>query len=156
MSGCPPFLKAQPTFVPACVMERSTSSLSSGDPQDAPTLPSHTVERGKKKKRTHPLWLKGTEVSPSPSQAWPVEHCTLWCINICLWLKFKQPCVAARHNRKPSSKGKCLLQWWPKEQLPAADRILLAGPACGVIIKHLATGHWPLGCSHPFSNGYVL
>lgn len=131
-------------------------------PMTSSRVPLHHVtqwlrkKKKKKKKGTYPLWRKGTEVSPSPSQAWPVEHCTLWCINICLWLKFKQPCVAARHNRKPSSKGKCLLQGWPKEQLPAKDRILLARLACGVIIKHLATGHWPLGCSHPFSNGPVL
>lgn len=77
----------------------------------------------------------------SLSQAWPVEHCTLWCINICLWLKFKQPSVAARHNRKPTSKGKCLLQWWPKEPPPAKYHIWLAGSACGVTIKPLATGH---------------
>lgn len=115
-------------------------------PATSRMVPLHQVPLWKGKQggggRTHPLWRKVTEVSHFPSQAWPVEHCTLWCINICLWLKFKQPCVAARHNRKPTSKGKCLLPWWPKEQLPAEESIWLARPACGVILKHLATGHW--------------
>lgn len=154
MSGSPPFWKHIPSLLPVYVLQRSTCSPSSNDlPGWSHFTMSHSGKgKEKKKKRIHPLWRKGTEVSPSPSQAWPVEHCTLRCINICLWLKFKQPSVAARHNRKPTSKGKCLLQWWPKEQLPAKDRIWLAGPACGVIIKHLATGHWPLatGVFPPF------
>lgn len=53
----------------------------------------------------------------------------LWCINICLWLKFKQSSVAARHNRKPTSKGKCLLQHWPKQRLPASKTLASARPA---------------------------
>lgn len=144
MSGHPPFGKHIPSLCLCTFWEETHAALTQ---LTSSMVPLHHVTQWKekkgKKKRTHPLWLKGTEVSHSPSQAWPVEHSTLWCINICLWLKFKQPCVAARHNRKPSSKGKCLLQWWPKEQLPAKDRIWLAGPACGVIIKHLATGMFP-------------
>lgn len=53
----------------------------------------------------------------------------LWCINICLWLKFKQPSVAARHNRTPTSKGKCLLQHWPTQRLPAIEPLASARPA---------------------------
>lgn len=142
MSGRPPFWMHNPGL---CLCMFWKEAHAAWAQMTSSMVPLHHVTQWKgkkKKKRTYPLWLKGTEVSHSPSQAWPVEHCTLWCINICLWLKFKQPCVAARHNRKPSSKGKCLLQWWPKEQLPAKDRILLARPACGIIIKHLATGHW--------------
>lgn len=138
MSGRPLFWKHIPSLR-TCTFWREAHAASSNDIQYGPTLPCHGG-KGRGKKRTYPLWLKGTEVSPS--QAWPVEHCTVWCINICLWLKFKQPCVAARHNRKPTSKGKCLLQWGPKEQVPAKDHIWLARHVCGVIIKHLATGRW--------------
>lgn len=157
-----------PSLEKAAPQVRAWNSLGKKRTQSEPKWPrgwSHFTCRsgkpkgggGEKKKKTHPPWLQGTEVSPSASQAWPVEHCTLWCINICLWRKFKQPCVAARHNRKPTSKGKCLLQWWPKEQLPANVCIWLARPACSAITQHLATSHWPLGYSHPLSYGdYIL
>ena len=134
--------------MPGCVWESSTGSPRSCDLQDGPTSQVTRWRGGATGAagETHPFWPEGTEVSPSPSQAWPVEHCTLWCINICLWLKFKQPCVAARHNRKPTSKGKCLLQWGPKERPPAGERLWSARPARGALLKHLATSrcHWRL------------
>lgn len=143
MSGRPPFRKHTPRL---CLDAFGKAAQAAPAPVTSRMVPLHHVTRWKgggmgARGETHPLWPEGTEVSHSPSQAWPVEHCTLWCINICLWLKFKQPCVAARHNRKPTSKGKCLLQWWPKEQLPARERIWLARLACGAILKHLATSH---------------
>lgn len=82
----------------------------------------------------------------SRSQAGPVEHCMLWCINICLWLKFKQPSVAARHNRKPTSKGKCLLQPWPKQRLPASKPLASARPAGAY---HKVPGRPPPRACHP-------
>lgn len=116
MSRQLPFLEAHPKRVPVYSLERNTGSPGSNDLLHGPNSPSHAVER-KEKGHIRPPGRRGG--LPAPSQAWPVEHCTLWCINICLWLKFKQPCVAARHNRKPSSAGKCLLQGWPKQPLPA-------------------------------------
>lgn len=116
------------------------------------TVPTHRVCRGETA-QGHLCRLTGAEVSPSPSQACPAEHCTLWCINICLWLKFKQRCVAARHNREPSSEGKCLLQRWPEGQLPAEDHSARPGcpprsPGC----PPLPHSTWPPHAgSHPAS-----
>lgn len=150
MSGSPPFGKHIPSLPPMYVLQRSTCSPSSNDLQDGPTSPCQTVERGRKKKRTHPLWRKGTEVSPSPSQAWPVEHCTLWCINICLWLKFKQPSVACQTQQKTNIQGKVFTAVVAKGAT-ASKRSHLIGWAC-VWCYHKAPGHWPLatGVLPPF------
>lgn len=123
--GAIPPLKHIPSVCLRTFWKSSTRSPSSRDLLDGPPSQSHTGERGEKRKegeKGHILFgYKARRSLPLRPDQWNTAHSG--CINICLWLKFKRPCVAARHNRKPSSQGKCLLQRWPRERLPARGRL---------------------------------
>lgn len=144
----PSFLKAQPQCVPARVMERSTCSPSSGDPQDAPTSPSHTV--GRWGEDTSSLAKRRGGLSLSLSGLTSGTLHTLMYKYLPL-AKVQAALCGCQTQQKTIIQGKVFTAVVAKGA-PASRRSGLIGPA-GLRCYHEAPGHWPLGCSHPFSNG---
>lgn len=155
MSGRPPFCMHNPGLC-LCVFWKEAHAAWAQMTSRMVPLHHVTQWKGKKKKKKKDISSLATRHG---GLSLSLSGLTSWTLHTLMYkylplAKVQAALCGCQTQQKTIIQGKVFTAVVAKGAT-ASTRSHLIGQTC-LWYYHKAPGHWPLGCSHPFSNGHVL